>query len=64
MRRIALPVSQPTICAFGGPDLDVLYVASASRFLDERSAGANRWRAGFSPFMDWTPAVSGPRFQQ
>lgn len=35
MRHIGLPASQPTICAFGGPDLDILYVASASRFLDE-----------------------------
>jgi len=34
MRRIGLPVSNPTMCAFGGPDLDVLYVTSASRFLD------------------------------
>jgi sugar lactone lactonase YvrE len=23
------------MCAFGGPDLDILYVTSASRFLDE-----------------------------
>jgi len=35
MRRIDLPVSNPTMCAFGGPDLDFLYVTSASRFLDE-----------------------------
>jgi L-arabinonolactonase len=35
MRHIPLPVSQPTICAFGGSNLDVLYVASARRFLDE-----------------------------
>ena len=35
MRRIELPVSNPTMCAFGGPDLDILYVTSASRFLDE-----------------------------
>jgi sugar lactone lactonase YvrE len=35
IRHIALPVSNPTTCAFGGPCLDVLYVASASRFLDE-----------------------------
>lgn len=34
IRHIRLPVSNPTICAFGGPELDVLYVASASRFLD------------------------------
>lgn len=35
MRHVRLPVSNPTMCAFGGPDLDVLYVTSASRFLDE-----------------------------
>ncbi len=29
-RDVALPVSQPTMCAFGGADLDVLYVTSAS----------------------------------
>ena len=35
VRHIRLPVSNPTMCAFGGPDLDILYVTSASRFLDE-----------------------------
>jgi L-arabinonolactonase len=35
MRRVALPISNPTMCAFGGRDLDILYVTSASRFLDE-----------------------------
>lgn len=35
MRHVRLPVSNPTMCAFGGPDLDVLYVTSASRFLDD-----------------------------
>jgi sugar lactone lactonase YvrE len=35
IRRISLPVSNPTMCAFGGPDLDILYVTSATRFLDE-----------------------------
>jgi L-arabinonolactonase len=34
VRHIRLPVSNPTICAFGGQDLDILYVATASRFLD------------------------------
>ncbi len=33
-REIALPVSQPTMCAFGGPELDELYVTSASKGLD------------------------------
>jgi sugar lactone lactonase YvrE len=35
IRHIGLPVSNPTMCAFGGANLDVLYVTSASRFLDE-----------------------------
>lgn len=33
-REILLPVSQPTMCAFAGDDLDVLYVTSASDGLD------------------------------
>ena len=33
-RDIALPVSQPTMCAFGGPLLDDLYVTSAADRLD------------------------------
>jgi sugar lactone lactonase YvrE len=38
-RTVNLPVSHPTSCAFGGPDLDELYVTSARRPLssDERS---------------------------
>lgn len=35
VRHIRLPVANPTMCAFGGPGLDILYVTSASRFLDE-----------------------------
>ncbi len=30
LREIMLPVSQPTMCAFGGPDLRTLFVSSAS----------------------------------
>ena len=32
--RLNLPVSQPTCVAFGGPDLDLLFVTSASEGLD------------------------------
>lgn len=35
MRHIALPVANPTMCAFGGDALDVLFVTSARRFLDD-----------------------------
>lgn len=35
LRTIALPVSRPTMCAFGGPDLRTMYISTAS---DELSA--------------------------
>jgi sugar lactone lactonase YvrE len=34
-RIVAMPVSQPTSCAFGGPDLSTLYVTSAREGLSE-----------------------------
>lgn len=40
IRHIGLPVSNPTSCAFGGSELDVLYVTSASRFLDDEQRRA------------------------
>lgn len=40
VRHVRLPVANPTMCVFGGPDLDILYVTSASRFLDEAAQRA------------------------
>jgi sugar lactone lactonase YvrE len=34
-RTIGLPVQRPTMCAFGGDNLDVLYVTSATYPLSE-----------------------------
>ncbi len=40
-REVRLPVSQPTMCAFGGDALDILYVTSAAQGReDEPHAGA------------------------
>lgn len=36
-REIVLPVSQPTMCAFGGAALDTLYITSASSGLDAKA---------------------------
>lgn len=36
--RIRLPVRQPTMCTFGGKDMDILYVVSATRFLEPGEA--------------------------
>ncbi|HLJ20378.1 MAG TPA: SMP-30/gluconolactonase/LRE family protein, partial [Stellaceae bacterium] len=34
-RSVPLPMSQPTSCAFGGSDLDVLYVTSAFQHMSD-----------------------------
>ena len=33
--RVDLPVDHPTMCSFGGTDLDSLYIVTSRRFLDE-----------------------------
>ena len=38
VERIRLPVRQPTMCTFGGEHFDVLYVVSATRFLEPGEA--------------------------
>lgn len=40
-KKIDLPVTQPTSCCFGGPDLTTLYVTSASHGLDEVARAKN-----------------------
>jgi sugar lactone lactonase YvrE len=37
LQTIEVPVKQPSSCAFGGPNLDRLYVTSATKDLDEAS---------------------------
>jgi sugar lactone lactonase YvrE len=39
-REVRLPVSQPTMCAFGGAALDILYVTSAAQGLDAQQRRA------------------------
>jgi D-xylonolactonase len=53
---IKLPVSQPTSCAFGGRDLDRLYVTSASGGLDESQLKMQPNAGGLFMF---TPGVQG-----
>ena len=52
-REVKLPVSQPTMCAFGGADLDVMYVTSAasglgvlSKLSEPHAGGLFRLRPG------------------
>jgi sugar lactone lactonase YvrE len=37
IEKVEMPVQRPTSCCFGGPNLDLLYVTSASRDLGEDS---------------------------
>lgn len=39
-RCIALPLSRPTCCAFGGPDLDILFVTTCSQQMSPQALGA------------------------
>jgi len=43
---VELPVSHPTMCNFGGPDLDVLYVTSGTIFLHSDEERARQPLAG------------------
>jgi xylono-1,5-lactonase len=56
LQTIELPVARPTSCAFGGPDLDRLYVTSASIGLDQTALEMQPNAGGL--FM-MTPGVRG-----
>jgi sugar lactone lactonase YvrE len=55
-RTVQIPVSRPTSCAFGGPDLDELYISSASIGLDEQ---ALRMQPNAGGLLMLTPGVQG-----
>jgi len=54
--KLEVPVSKPTSCAFGGPDLDRLYISSASIGLDGQDIAAQPQAGGL--FVA-SPGVSG-----
>lgn len=56
LEQIDLPVQRPTSCAFGGPDLDRLYVTSARIGLDEKELAMQPYAGGL--FL-LSPGVGG-----
>jgi len=48
-RVVPMPVSNPTCCAFGGPNLETLFVTSARQRLSPSSWSGSRWPAASSP---------------
>ena len=55
-REVMLPVSQPTMCAFVGPELDLMVVTSASDQLDERQRAKQPHAGGMFCLR---PGISG-----
>ena len=55
-REIMLPVSQPTMCAFGGPQLETLYITSAA---DKLSAEARAREPLAGGIFRLTPGITG-----
>ena len=53
---VAVPVKQPSSCAFGGPDLATLYVTSARENLSEASLAGQPWAGNLLAFE---PGVTG-----
>lgn len=49
-REVLLPVSQPTMCAFAGPDLDVMVVTSAADKLTPQQLGEQPHAGGLFAF--------------
>lgn len=56
LQQIPLPVSRPTMCAFGGPDLRTLYISSAS----DKLSPSQRWHEPHAGALFWMdPGVRG-----
>ena len=55
-RDVELPVNQPTMCAFAGPDLTTMYVTSAS---DQMSADDKRSQPQAGNLFRFSPGIRG-----
>jgi len=61
-RVVALPVRQPTSCAFGGPDLATLYVTTARVGLSEEALAAQPWAGSLLAFDPGVRGLALPPF--
>ncbi len=61
-REIALPVSQVTMCAFGGADLQTLFITSAREGLDEAALAAEPHAGGIFAVHVGVPGMAEPKF--
>jgi L-arabinonolactonase len=61
-RRVMLPTAQPTRPAFGGPDLDTIYITSAHDGMDARLRAMDRNAGDLFAFEPGVPGLPEPRF--
>ncbi len=62
-RLVRLPVSQPTSCAFGGPNLDTLFVTSATQRLTPEALAAEPLAGALLAVRPGVQGVSEPPFR-
>lgn len=61
-RVVDMPVQRPTSCAFGGPDLGVLYVTSARKGLSAAQLAGQPLAGSLFAFEVEVPGLGVPRF--
>ena len=61
-REIVLPVDRPTCCAFGGPDLDILFITSTSQNMSEAERQANPMAGALMALRPGVRGLPEPRF--
>jgi sugar lactone lactonase YvrE len=61
-RTVALPVSQPTSCAFGGSRLDVLYVTSSRQRMTPEQIAKEPMAGGLFALDVGVKGLAEPRF--
>ena len=61
-RVIEVPVRKPTCCAFGGPDLDILYITTASQFMTPEELAAEPFAGSLLAVEPGVRGLVEPRF--
>lgn len=60
--ELTLPVERPTCCAFGGPDLDVLFITSTSQNMSEAERQAHPLAGALLALRPGVRGLPEPRF--
>jgi len=61
-REITMPVDRPTCCAFGGPDLDILFITSTSQNMNDAERQAHPMAGALMAIRPGVRGLPEPRF--